>query len=211
MKALALYNDMPARVRLHTRIRAWTCPMKHVVERAPAAGRLLEVGCGHGLFANETALRNPRLAVLGIDPDPGKIRWALASIKGRNNVEFRQTRIEDLADGEFDALAILDVLYLVPRVEWKPFLTRCRAALRDGGRLLLKEVDVRPRWKFYRCVLQEQISVRLLGITLGDSFAFAEREEMRRLLEEVGFTRVTTADLQRGRLTPHVLYEAARA
>jgi 2-polyprenyl-3-methyl-5-hydroxy-6-metoxy-1,4-benzoquinol methylase len=211
MKALSLYEDLPLRVRLHTRIRAFTCPMNRVVERAPGAGRLLEVGCGHGLFANEAALRNPRLHVLGIDPDREKVRWALASIKGRDNVVFRQERIENLAEDAFDALAILDVLYLVPRADWTSFLSRCREALRGGGRLLLKEVDVRPRWKFYRCVLQEQLAVRLLGITLGGSFAFAGRKEMRRLLEEVGFANVAVSDLQSGYLTPHVLYEAARA
>ena len=44
MEALALYRGLPAPVRLHTRIRSWTCPLGRVVERVPGAGRLLEVG-----------------------------------------------------------------------------------------------------------------------------------------------------------------------
>ena len=35
---------------------------------------------------------------------------------------------------------------------------RLERALRPGGRLLLKEVDTKPRYKFYRCVLQEAVS-----------------------------------------------------
>jgi hypothetical protein len=62
--------------------------------------------------------------------------------------------------------------------------------LRQGGRLLLKEVDVRPRWKFRRCVLQETLSVRLLGLTLGGEFAFASKDEMRGVLEAAGFAGV---------------------
>jgi 2-polyprenyl-3-methyl-5-hydroxy-6-metoxy-1,4-benzoquinol methylase len=176
----------------------------------PAAGRLLEVGCGHGLFANACALARPALQVLGIDPAPGKIRAAAASVGGRANVRFQEGRVETLAERGFDCVAILDVLYLVPRAGWPAFLGACRDALRPGGLLLLKEVDVRPRWKFRSCVLQETLSVRLLGLTLGSEFAFASRDEMRGVLQDAGFQAVVTTDLGRGYLPPHVLYEAAR-
>jgi methylase of polypeptide subunit release factors len=71
--------------------------MAAVVERAPRAGRMLEVGCGHGLFANEAALRNPRLEVLAIDPSPDKVRWAEATAAGRDNIRFR-LRLEAVAE-----------------------------------------------------------------------------------------------------------------
>jgi 2-polyprenyl-3-methyl-5-hydroxy-6-metoxy-1,4-benzoquinol methylase len=198
-------------VRLHTRIRAWTCPIQDVVARAPARGRLLEVGCGHGLFANACALLRPELQLLGIDPAPDKIRAAAASVGARGNVRFREGRLETLGEGGFDCVAVLDVLYLVPRAEWPAFLARCRDALAPGGRLLLKDVDVRPRWKFRRCVLQETLSVKLLGLTLGGEFAFAPQHEMLGELRQAGFAQARATDLGRGYLTPHVLYESERA
>jgi 2-polyprenyl-3-methyl-5-hydroxy-6-metoxy-1,4-benzoquinol methylase len=210
LRALALYDGLPAPVRLHARLRAFTCPMQAVVQRLPGTGRLLEVGCGHGLFANEAALRNPGLQVLGIDPSAEKIRWADATASGRAGIRFSAQTVASLAEDCFDALAILDVLYLVPRAEWPEFLGGCRDRLRPRGRLLLKEVDVRPRWKFYRCVLQENVSVRLLRITLGGAFAFVSREEMAALLGQAGFTDLTVTGLGRGYWTPHVLYEAVR-
>lgn len=185
--------------------------MAEVVARAPERGRLLEVGCGHGLFANACALRNPELQVLGIDPSPDKIRAAAATVGSRSNVRFQEGRVEALAERGFDCVAILDVLYLVPRTEWAAFLEACRDALRPGGLLLLKEVDLRPRWKFYRCVLQETLSVKLMGLTLGTGFAFAGRHEMRGVLMDAGFSDVKATDLGRGYLTPHVLHEAARS
>ena len=208
MEALALYADLPAAVRFHTRIRAWTAPLAALAERVPSAGRLLEVGCGHGLFANQAALTHPGLEVLGVDPSAEKLRWAEASRKGRANVSFRPGRLEDVPERGFDMVAVLDVLYLVPRGEWPGFLEGCRERLRPGGSLLLKEVDVRPRLKFYRCLLQETLSVRLLGITLGGAFAFASRDEMGGRLAGAGFRDVRVSDLGRGYLTPHVLYEA---
>jgi 2-polyprenyl-6-hydroxyphenyl methylase/3-demethylubiquinone-9 3-methyltransferase len=207
---LDLYRTLPASVRFHTRVRAWTCPMAAVLERAPSAGRLLEVGCGHGLFANAAALAHPGLDVLGIDPDGHKIRWAQATIGARARVRFRCEGLDAVAERAFDAVAVLDVLYLVPRSEWPGFLRGLRECLRHGGRLLLKDVEPRPRWKFYRCLAQETVSVRLLGITHGGAFAFADRAEMESLLREAGFDGLRTTGLGRGYLTPHVLYEAVR-
>lgn len=211
MEALRLYEGQGLGVRLHTRIRALSCPFEAVVARAPAAGRLLEVGCGHGLFANECALRHPQLQVLGIDPAPSKVRAAAGSVGARGNVRFREGRVDSVGESGFDCVAVLDVLYLVPRDDWSAFLVACRDALRPGGRLLLKEVDVVPRWKFQRCVLQEALSVRVLGLTLGGGFAFAGRDEMRGALAAAGFRDVAVTDLGVGSLTPHVLYDAARA
>jgi len=208
---LRLYASSGAAVRGHTRIRAWTAPLADLAARTPETGRLLEVGCGHGLFANACAVGHPGLEVLGIDPAPAKIAAAEASVGARGNVRFRCQRLEELPERGFDAVAVVDVLYLVPRREWTAFLGRCRDVLRPGGRLLLKDVETRPRWKFYRCVAQETLSVKLLGITLGSGFAFAGREEMVALLSELGFGDVRAVDLGRGYLTPHVLYEAARA
>jgi 2-polyprenyl-6-hydroxyphenyl methylase/3-demethylubiquinone-9 3-methyltransferase len=208
--ALRLYRPLPLPVRLHTRIRAWTCPFAALLERVPAEGRLLEVGCGHGLFANAAALAHPRLQVLGVDPSADKIRWAQATVDGRPNVGFARAEVDAVEERGFDLLAVIDVLYLVPRRGWPGFLHACRERLRPGGRLLLKDVDVRPRWKFYRCVGQETLSVRLLGITHGHTFAFAGRDEMARELAAAGFAGVKVSDLGRGYLTPHVLYEAGR-
>lgn len=210
MKALELYRTLPAGVRFHTRVRSFTCPMGAIVARLPESGRLLDVGCGHGLFANEAALRNPGLEVLGIDPSADKIRWAEATVAGASRIRFRAARLEDVGEDCFDAVAVLDVLYLVPRGDWPAFLSGCRDRLRPGGRLLLKDVDVQPRWKFRKCVLQEAVSVRLLGITLGGSFAFVGPEEMTGLLRDAGFSGIRVSDLGRGYSTPHVLYEAVR-
>jgi len=210
VKALELYRGLPLAVRLHTRLRAWSCPMQALVSRLPARGRLLEVGCGHGLFSNEAALAHPQLSVLGVDPSADKLRWAQATVGERANVRFRSGRLDDVAEDGFDAVAVVDVLYLVPREDWAAFLRGCRERLRSGGRLLLKEVDRRPRWKFYRCFLQETVSVKLLRITLGGRFAFAGRGEMLGWLEQAGFLGAAASDLGRGYMTPHVLYEAAR-
>jgi 2-polyprenyl-3-methyl-5-hydroxy-6-metoxy-1,4-benzoquinol methylase len=211
LRALALYAGQPGRVRFHTRVRAWTAPLSQVAERVPETGRMLEVGCGHGLFANEAALSHPELDVLGIDPAPDKIESASATVGERAGVHFRLgTLANDVPEEGFDAIAVIDVLYLIPFADWPDFLSACFVRLRPGGRLLLKEVDTEPRWKFWRCYTQELLSVRLLGVTRGREFAFAHREEMRELLHAAGYWDVCVTLMDRGYFTPHVLYEGIR-
>src|SRR5262245_62087609 len=179
MIALSFYRRLPLAVRLRAAIRAYTYPMEAILGRVPDQGRLLEVGCGHGLFANEAALRNPRLSVVGIDPVSKTIRWAQATVGSRRNIAFRCDRVEEFCDDRFDAIAIVDVLYLVPQLSWAAFLGACRERLRPGGRLILKEVDTTPLWKFYKCLMQEIMSVRMFRITLGNQLTFVSRHEMR--------------------------------
>ncbi|MCK7513273.1 MAG: hypothetical protein MZV70_60750 [Desulfobacterales bacterium] len=40
--------------------------------------------------------------------------------------------------------------------------------MRPGGRLIVKEVVDRPRWKYWAIMAQETLSVSLFGITKGD-------------------------------------------
>lgn len=211
VRALHLYRTLSLGARLHTVIRARTCPMADVLARVPNEGRLLEVGCGHGLFANEAALRSPDLFVVGIDPAPSKILWAKATVGSRTNVVFRHCRVEELRERRFDVVAILDVLYLVPRSSWVSFLRECRKRLQPGGRLILKEVNTRPRWKFSWCLAQEIFSVRLLNITLGHELAFATPDEMVGVLHQAGFQDVIVTSLGASYITPHILYEAKSA
>ena len=120
MRALSLYRDQSPGVRLHTRLRAWSAPLDAVVAAFPLTGRMLDIGCGHGLVANEIALRRSEARVLGIDLSETKIASARTTAGTRPNVEFRHVALEDVAESGFDAVGLIDVLYLVPEPSWAP-------------------------------------------------------------------------------------------
>lgn len=208
MKALDLYRRQAISVRWHTRIRAATAPLDAVAERCPREGAVLDVGCGHGLLANELALRHPRLRVFGIDVSRSKIASAAETVGTRPNVSFDLATLADADRGPFDCVVVCDVLYLVPMPRWDDFLTQCRARLRPGGRLLLKEVATVPAWKFHRLRAQEWLAVHVLGITEGETFHFEPTDVVARRLEVAGFRNLRITPLDRGYWTPHVLLEA---
>jgi cyclopropane fatty-acyl-phospholipid synthase-like methyltransferase len=200
MQALALYRDQSPGVRIHTFLRAWSAPLDAVVMALPSRGALLDVGCGHGLVANAAALRSPELRVIGIDISAAKIEAARKSVGTRSNIEFRVGSLADVNESGFDAVSIVDVLYLVPRAEWAPLLKTCLDKLAPGGTLVVKEVGTTPRWKFERLKLQEFVSTRVLRITKGET-----SDELRQHLVRAGFEGVSLKTLDAGYTSPHLL------
>ena len=210
MQALSLYRTQSPGARLHTRLRAWSAPLDAVVSALPREGTLLDVGCGHGLISNEVALRSPRARVLGVDLSETKIASARASVGARTNVEFRVAPLEGVPESGFDAVSLVDVLYLVPERSWTSFLKNCLGKLRPGGIFVLKEIGTEPWWKFERLKLQEFMSTRVLRITKGDTMHFESGDELRQRLLSVGFEDVTLSPLDSGYASPHLLLTARR-
>lgn len=210
MQALSLYRHQSLGVRLHTRLRAWSAPLEAVVEALPREGSLLDVGCGHGLISNEVALRSPLARVLGVDLSETKIASARASVGERVNVEFRVAALESVPESGFDAVSLIDVLYLVPEGSWTSFLGNCLAKLRPGGIFVLKEIGTEPRWKFLRLKLQEFMSTRILRITQGDTMHFESEDQLKERLSGLGFEDVTLLPLDSGYASPHLLLTARR-
>jgi cyclopropane fatty-acyl-phospholipid synthase-like methyltransferase len=210
MRALSLYLPQSLGVRLHTRLRAWSAPLDAVVSALPLEGSLLDVGCGHGLIANEVALRSPLARVLGVDLSETKIAAARASVGTRTNVEFRLAPLQEVPESGFDAVSLIDVLYLVPADSWTPFLRTCLEKLRPGGIFVLKEIGTEPWWKFERLKLQEFMSTRILRITKGDTMHFESGDQLRQRLRSVGFEDVALQPLDSGYTSPHLLLTARR-
>lgn len=209
--ALALYRNAPLAARVHVHVRWWSAPFAAVAPVLPDAGRVLEIGCGHGLFSAYAALTSPRRTVRGVDIDTDKIEIARSAARRcPADLEFAEGASGSIPAGEWDAVVFVDVLYLLPAAEQRALLDQAAAALAPGGVLVVKEMDLRPRWKARWNAWQETLSVSVLRITEGSSFDFVAPSVMAGWLEEAGL--VTRSErLDRGRLHPHHLLTARRA
>ena len=116
----------------------------------PARGRILDVGCGFGLFSNYFALMAPERAITGVDPNGRRIVMAreVARALGVQHNTYEEGTIEsvDLTPG-FDGIFMLDVLHHVPPQFQDSLLERLRDLLRPGGVLLIKDITTDSLWK----------------------------------------------------------------
>lgn len=186
-RALALYKEQGLGTALHTRIRHWLCPLEAVEAHVPRVGRVLDVGCGHGLFTVLMALSSPERDVLGVDPSPAKIAAAQRAGVQVPNATFMEGTADDAPPGPYAAVTITDVLYLLPRDVKAAILRRCHQVLAPDGVLVLKTNDKRPRWK-YAVAYAQEVLMTTLGLTLSEhGLHFFSSEEHLALLDEVGF------------------------
>lgn len=115
-----------------------------ILDSRPA--RVLDLGCGPGLFALRLARKG--CECVGIDFSPASIRYArgLASSESKLLCTFHHADVRSGRFGvDFDlVMMIYGQLNVFPRPRGEEILNRARAALRPGGVLLL-EVQSRER------------------------------------------------------------------
>jgi len=208
---LTLYQDSPLWVRLHTRVRWNMCPFLKIAKWVPRRGRILELGCGHGLMANFLSLESAGREVLGTDISREKIASARKTIGERKNIGFERRGIQDSSNFKksWRCILILDVLYLLPLEKWKPVITQCYHALEKGGILLLKEQGTRPRLKYLLNLFQEFLAVCILHLTEGAVLTFPGQDAIENLLRKTGFS-VKVKHIHKGFSHPHILFICQR-
>ena len=221
--ALRAFRGLPVSARVHAAVRWWSAPLPPVEAALPPAGRVLEIGCGHGLFSAFAALSGARpggaRSVVGVDIDADKI--ALAQRMAANltavDLTFRVAESGAVPAGPWDAIVIVDVLYLLPADAQRSLLAEAAAQLAPDGVLLIKEMSPTPRWKARWNRWQETMAVSVLGITERDTgpdavepFAFVDPVTMAGWLGDQGLWTARQR-LDRRRLHPHHLLLARRS
>jgi 2-polyprenyl-3-methyl-5-hydroxy-6-metoxy-1,4-benzoquinol methylase len=190
--------------------RSRLCPFRAIASFVPEQGRIVDLGCGHGLFSHYLKTTSARREIQGYDLDEEKVRFAQAQF-AREGLEFRVFNLltQDL-EVKADCIVIVDVLYLIPFERQTTILRRCREQLDDHGILVVKEVGDTPKWKDMINRFEETLAVKVFGITKGHDFYFHKSEEFCELLRQEGFS-VEVHRVDRGYPHAHVAYICRKA
>jgi 2-polyprenyl-6-hydroxyphenyl methylase/3-demethylubiquinone-9 3-methyltransferase len=187
-RAIARYRDAPMGARLFVRGRAFLSDLAIVERYVPNKGFIVDLGCGHGLFACVLRESSPTRRVLGIDLDPRKIEVARHAIQDTQWLRFEVGDIVKDIPPKCDAVTIVDVLYLLPFEEQERVLRNAASALGEGGPLVVKAQERRLDPRYALTYVQELVTVSL-GFTRGghERFYFPSRAEALAMLERAGF------------------------
>lgn len=139
-----LYNDS-LWVFIFTRVRFWTGSFLQLETLVPQKGKILDLGCGYGIFTNYLAVSSRKREILGVDIDPQKIAHA---DKGVRNVSFSVGDATKMRLENLDGIVLHNVLHHLNSYEEQERLIRnCVLTLKEKGTLLIVEVDNKPLWK----------------------------------------------------------------
>lgn len=209
-RALARYRQAPIAARLFVRGRAFLSDLAVVERYVPKKGFIVDLGCGHGLFACVLRESSPTRRVLGIDLDPRKVEVARSAIQDTTWLRFEVGDIVADPPPKCDAVTIVDVLYLLPFDVQEQVLRNAASALGEGAPLIVKAQERRTDPRYAVTYLQEMITVSL-GFTRGgrERFFFPGRAEAVAMFERAGFI-VDVVEMPRRPYTD-VVYLARKA
>jgi SAM-dependent methyltransferase len=124
--------------------------------------------------------------VLGIEWDPDRMRCGLHAARGLPGVEMVKGDLHTSPIPPCDVITLIDVLHYYKADKQEELLKRCRAALRPGGRLLLREGDGgRPGGAHWTRIVEKWAT--RLGWNRGPVVRFRPISELRSTLVKLGF------------------------
>ncbi|TME94866.1 MAG: class I SAM-dependent methyltransferase [Chloroflexi bacterium] len=204
-RAVHRYRSAPLGARLFVHGRAFLSDLAFIERYVPRTGFIVDLGCGHGLFACVLREASDTRRVLGIDLDPDKIEIARGAIRDTQWLRFEVGDIVADAPPKCDAVTIVDVLYLLPFEAQERVLRNVASALGEGGPLIVKAQERRTDARYVLTYAQELVTVGL-GFTRGgrERFFFPSREDALAMFERAGFA-IEVVDMPRRPYTD-VLY-----
>jgi cyclopropane fatty-acyl-phospholipid synthase-like methyltransferase len=169
-------------------------------------GRVLSLGCGHGVVERYLAELNPDVVVDGYELDASRVDAAARTATAAPRVTVACADVTELPElATHDGALAIDVLHHVApdaHVDIARALHRC---LRPGGTLLVKDIDVRPAWKHRWNRLHDRL------VAGADPIHCRGAEQMAAVLRAAGFEIAAVRRLHRFGPYPHYLVNARRA
>jgi cyclopropane-fatty-acyl-phospholipid synthase len=101
---------------------------------------ILEIGCGWGFFSRLFAAKGYRVTAITISPS--QKLWAEQAMEGANgDVDYRLLDYRDV-EGQFDAIASIEMVEAVGQRYWPDYLDAIDRCLRPGGRAAIQYIAI---------------------------------------------------------------------
>ena len=134
------------------RLRPRICPFEALLPHVPQSSRVLDIGCGSGLFLGLLMLDGRVARGVGVDPSDAAISRALRMRdtllpEQASALSFTKGGVDALGDARFGVVTMVDVMHHIPPPQQRTaFLGAC-TAVDSGGVFVYKDLSPRPRWR----------------------------------------------------------------
>ena len=159
-----MYSQGPLLNRKLQHYRPYICPFEVLVGQVPPDARILDVGCGSGLFLGILARCRRIRTGVGFDVSPQAISLARRMVSQLPNPQcLRFERIDPSAQwpsGSFDVVSMIDVMHHIPPRQQHNVFEMAVAHLRPGGRLLYKDMAMAPAWRAWANRIHDLVLAR---------------------------------------------------
>lgn len=178
---------------LHPRFK-WYARMKYVMDpcyRAiaplvPPGAFAVDLGSGLGMLPVLLGVLGDGRRALGIEWDRSKVDCGVHATRDLPEIRVVEGDARSVELPPCDVITLVDMLHYWDAEAQRAILSRCRAALRPGGRLLVREGDPARRGGARLTRAIEWLVTRL-GWNRGPEVRFRPVDELRADLEALGF------------------------
>lgn len=169
--------------RLYLFLKCKILPIRRIERVVPKEGRILDLGCGKGIFTSYLAITSHKRDVLGVDLCSRKTKEAEETFGSISNLRFV---IEDassiLANEEnLSAIIISDFLHHLDFSSQEGLLKLAYHSLSYKGVLVVKEIDKSNSFRYFMSNLADHL------LYFKDKICFRPRDKWVNLLEGIGF------------------------
>lgn len=183
-RTMARYWALPRNVRYYVLTKLRTDPAFSSVADLGPLGRVIDAGSGYGQLGLGLLDIGNAETVYGIDDDERKVRAARHASRG--DATFVAASLVDAELPEADSILFVDSLHYLDVETQDAVLARAVRALPPGGRLIVREVDVRPT---LRSLLTRFFERRAIRRSRGTTVpAFRPAVQIAAALEQMGLT-----------------------
>ena len=158
-----LYQYTSLSVRTFQTLRSFICPFHELVSLVPPDSRILDAGCGSGLFLAILADFSRVFEAVGFDCNAKSVEVAGTVLnkvnKGVKSHVFCIDATQPWPRGPFDVVSIIDLMHHLPPDQQRSVLANAAKVLKSGGILIYKDMVSRPRWRAWANRLHDLIIV----------------------------------------------------
>lgn len=162
-----IYVDGGFFTRLIRRWRPHICPFDRLLSLIPEGSRVLDVGCGGGLFLGLLSCAGRIHRGVGFDIKRSALDSATRmadrvkemGTEAELTFELRSAT-EEWSDGQFDVVSMVDVMHHLPPARQQSVFKSAADRVSPGGRFLYKDMVRKPAWRAWANRLHDAIMAR---------------------------------------------------